>query len=146
LPEYRGCNQFSFAISENKKEFGTTIHKMDIGIDHGDLLFERRFPIPDNCWVEDLYQLTFNASIDLFIETIAAILKEDYTLTPQSNYIESRGTSIHYRNEIEKLKQIDLNWDQKKVELHIRATSMHGFEPPYTFIDNQKIYFSKEWK
>lgn len=48
LPEYRGCNQFSFAIADNKKEFGTTIHKMDTGIDHGNILFEKRFPIQMN--------------------------------------------------------------------------------------------------
>ena len=43
LPEYRGCNQFSFAIVDRAKEFGTTLHVMDEGIDHGDLLFENRF-------------------------------------------------------------------------------------------------------
>src|SRR4051812_6354279 len=51
LPEYRGANQFTFAILDEKKEFGTTIHKIDARIDHGDILFEKRFLIPENCWV-----------------------------------------------------------------------------------------------
>src|SRR5580658_5463212 len=43
LPEYRGANQFSFAIIDDKKEFGTTIHCIDTRIDHGDILFQKRF-------------------------------------------------------------------------------------------------------
>ena len=42
LPEYRGSNQFSFAIIEGRSEFGTTIHQMDARIDHGDILFQKR--------------------------------------------------------------------------------------------------------
>ena len=43
LPEYRGCNQFSFAILDGKHEFGTTLHRLEPGIDSGDILFEKRF-------------------------------------------------------------------------------------------------------
>lgn len=146
LPEFRGCNQFSFAIAENRKEFGTTIHKMDTGIDHGDILFEKRFLIPDNCWVDELYNLTFSASIDLFIETIHDILQGNINLIPQNDLIDERGTSMHYRSEIHDLKIIDLSWSKDQIERTIRATYMPGFEPPYTMIGNEKIYFKKEWK
>ena len=146
LPEYRGCNQFSFAIAEDKKEFGTTIHKIDTRIDHGDILFERRFAIPHNCWISELYDLTLTASIDLFIETIRDIIQGNYTLTPQQNLLADRGSSIHYRKEIEELKKIDLSWDEEKIGRHIRATYMPGFEPPYTMIGKEKIYFRKEWE
>lgn len=40
LPEYRGSNQFTFAILEEKKEFGTTIHTMLPGVDNGDIGIE----------------------------------------------------------------------------------------------------------
>ena len=146
LPEYRGCNQFSFAIADQRDEFGTTIHQMDAGIDHGDIVFERRFKIPENCWVDELYELTFNASLDLFIETISEILNGNYTLTPQQQLVAERGTSLHYRSDINKLKVIDLNWSSDAIARHIRATYMPGFEPPYAMIGTQKIYFKKEWE
>ena len=38
LPEYRGCNQFTFAIINKESEFGTTIHVVDEGIDSGPIL------------------------------------------------------------------------------------------------------------
>ena len=146
LPEYRGCNQFSYAILDEKKEFGTTLHVMDAGIDHGGILSERRFPIPPQCWVDELYNLTFEHSKNLFEEEIGAILKGAYTITPQENLVEARGCSLHFRREIGDIKQIDLNWDAEKIQRHLRATYMPGFEPPYTMMGGQKLFFTKAWK
>lgn len=141
LPEYRGCNQFTMAIIDDKREFGTTIHRIDTRIDHGDVLFQQRFPVREGCWVEELYDQTFDASISLFRETLPAIIAGDYTLTPQSALESVYGTSLHLRKEIGRLKQIDLSWDAAKIDRYIRATSMPGFEPPYTIIGGRKIHF-----
>ena len=143
LPEYRGANQFSFALLEEKKEFGTTIHKIDTRIDHGDILFQKRFPIPENCWVNDLYQLTFNASVRLFQQTLAHLVAGNYKVVPQADLVGKFGTSIHYRKEMAEIKQIDLNWTKEKIERHIRATSMPGFEPPYTIINGEKVHLAR---
>ncbi len=144
LPEYRGSNQFSFAIIDGKNEFGTTIHRIDTRIDHGDILFQKRFPIPDGCWVGDLYQLTFNASLNLFKQTLSHIVSGQYQTVPQASLVGKFGSSLHYRNEMATLKVIDLDWDSEKIERHIRATSMPGFEPPYCIIDGEKVYFRKD--
>jgi methionyl-tRNA formyltransferase len=146
LPEYRGCNQFSFAIIDEKKEFGTTIHQLDERIDHGGILFEKRFPVPENCWIQQLYELTYAASLQLFKETLPGIVSGDYTVTSQQLLEQERGTCLHFRHEINSLKVIDLNWPADKIMRHIRATSMPGFEPPYVLSGDQKIYFSKQWK
>lgn len=145
LPEYRGSNQFSYAIVEGKKDFGTTIHAIDKQIDHGAVLFQKRFAIPEHCWINELYDLTFNASLALFKETLADIVAGFYTPTPQADLESQYGTSLHFRNEVTHLKQIDLNWDKDKIERHVRATSMPGFEPPYTLIDGKKIYFTDRY-
>jgi methionyl-tRNA formyltransferase len=145
LPEYRGCNQFSFAIIDGKAEFGTTVHRMDTRIDHGDILFQKRFPIPENCWVGELYDLTAQASFRLFTQTWASILSGNFTPVPQADWIPQHGASLHLRHEINDLKKIDLNWDAPKIERHIRATSMPGFEPPYCIINHQKVYFTTSY-
>lgn len=142
LPEYRGSNQFSFAIIEGKEEFGTTIHQIDERIDHGAILFQKRFPIPENCWVNDLYQLTYDASLKLFKQTLAHVVSNNYTAVPQQTLENKYGASLHLRGEINKLKQIDLNWDNEKIKRYIRATYMPGFEPPYCIVDGKKLYFS----
>jgi len=145
LPEYRGSNQFSYAIIDDKKEFGTTIHLMDTRIDHGDILFQKRFPIPADCWVKELYDLTFNASIELFKTTLADIINENYTPVPQSQLEAQYGTSLHYRAEAGIIKQIDLGQDSQTIERYIRATSMPGFEPPYCIINGEKVYFTRHY-
>lgn len=143
LPEYRGSNQFSFAIIDGKEEFGTTIHQMDSRIDHGDILFQKRFDIPKKCWVSQLYDLTYNASIKLFRQTLAHVISGNFRPVPQQDLIPSKGTSLHYRHEIVDIKRIDLEWDEEKIKRHIRATMMPGFEPPYCEVADQKIYFTK---
>ncbi|MBS1643660.1 MAG: hypothetical protein JST36_01350 [Bacteroidetes bacterium] len=140
LPEYRGCNQFSFAIIDKKEEFGTTLHVMDAKIDHGDIISEKRFPIPEGCWVNELYKLSETASLALFRETLPTILKGTYTRIAQQQLIPQRGTCLHYRHEIQALRKIDLSWPEEKILRHIRATSMPGFAPPYCLIGQEKIY------
>ena len=138
LPEYRGCNQFSFAIIDEAKEFGTTIHKMEPGIDSGDILFERRFPIPDSIFVEDLYEITYNESVLLFQNSIGKLISGDYTLKPQSSF-HNRPKGFHLRNEIDELKKLDLSWPRDKIERYIRATSMPGFDGPYFTVADKKL-------
>ncbi len=142
LPEYRGANQFSFAIIDRKTDFGVTIHKIDAYIDHGDILFQKRFAIPENCWVNDLYQLTFNASIHLFRATLSDVVNGNYTPVPQDKLEKKFGTSLHFRKEMDALRLIDLTWSKEKIERHIRATSMPGFEPPYCLVDGKKVYLT----
>lgn len=144
LPEYRGCNQFSFAIINQDRIFGTTVHRLEEGIDSGDIIIERRFKIPANCWVNDLYLLTFKESLVLFEEAMPIILEGRYKLTTQASLLPLRKTEIHYRKEIEQLKVIDLTWEEEKISRHIRATLMPGFEPPHAVLNGDKIYFIKD--
>ncbi len=143
LPEYRGCNQFSFAILDGKTEFGTTLHKMTCGIDDGDIIAERRFEIGKDIWVEELYDKTVGESKLLFAEHITDIIHGRYNTMPQKEFIESRGTSYHYRNEIAGIKVIDESWPLAKKKLHVRATYKNGFEPPYSLVDGKKKYYTK---
>lgn len=105
-------------------------------------MFQKRFAIPEGCWVNELYQLTYEASNVLFRDTLADIVNGDYTATPQAVLENKYGTSLHFRKEINHLKEIDLGWDKEKIERHIRATYMPGFEPPYCIVNGKKIYFS----
>ncbi len=142
LPEYRGCNQFSFAIMDEAREFGVTLHEMDHRIDHGDILFEQRFPVSPSCWVDELYDKSVVAARALFAETLPLLLAGHYTKIPQAELLAQRGSAIHYRSEITALKEIDLDMPLAEIEKRVRATAMPGFELPYCLIGGQKVYFS----
>jgi len=144
LPEYRGCNQFSFAIMDEASSFGVSIHKIDTRIDHGDLLFQHRFPIPENCWVDELYDLTVTAASNLFKNSIPDLVKGTYRLIPQQSLVEKYGSSLHFRSEINALKEIDLNAPREEIEKRVRATDMQGFEPPFCRIGGRKYFFNRQ--
>jgi methionyl-tRNA formyltransferase len=141
LPEYRGCNQFSFAIVNGDGEFGTTIHELTEGVDAGGIISERRFPIPEGCYVEELFRITQDHSIALFEENLPLITAGEYKVVPQSEHLDSRKTSFHFRKDIEKLRRIDLDWPADRIVRHVRATAMPGFPPPYTIVDGVRIEF-----
>jgi methionyl-tRNA formyltransferase len=144
LPEYRGCNQFSFAIFNQSKIFGTTIHELECGIDSGKVIAERRFEVQENWLVKDLYDKTFDESILLFESEIGNILNDIYVAVTQENLISERGTNLYYRKDIDKLREIDLGVISNEVARKVRATSMPGFEPAFTVIDGMKFYIIPE--
>ena len=143
LPEYRGCNQFSFAILNQEEEFGTTLHEMRNGIDDGPILAQRRFEIPDNCFVEELYDLTFKESFALFKESLPSLVSGKLAPVEQDQ-INTNRREIHYRSEIDEIKKIEACWSNEKIIRHIRATAMPSFSPPFMKVGNKKINFSVE--
>ena len=47
LPFYRGRNILNWALINDEKEFGITVHYMDEGIDTGDIILQKVYPITD---------------------------------------------------------------------------------------------------
>ena len=145
LPEYRGCNQFSFAIIDGAKEFGTTLHKLDASIDGGDMLFERRFEIKDNLFVSDLYKKTFTESKILFVEKIQSIIDGAATLIPQNKLPKERKRGFHLRKEMSQIKQICSDWDIEKQKRYFRATYFPPFTPPVMVSGSGSIKLNMDW-
>ena len=139
VPEYRGCNQFSFAIYNRAESFGTTLHLMDEGIDSGDIIAERRFNIDAKIKVKDLLTLTVEESKILFTSNISKLF--DLSFKP----ISQKGTGkTYYRKDIEKIKEIKLYDSEEVIELKMRATYMPGFEPPFFIVKNKKYHLTPE--
>lgn len=146
LPEYRGSNQFTHAILDGKEEFGATLHVMDARIDHGPILAHRRWPIPAGQWVEELYARTVEESVALFKEALPDLLAGTLTATSQESLVPSYGTALHLRTSMEAAKTLDFSWPAEKLERHLRATYMPGFEPPYAMVEGRKVHLIPEEK
>ncbi len=114
LPEYRGCNQFTFAILDEATEFGTSIHRLEEGIDSGALICEKRFPVKRDEFVSELYAKTLQASMQLFVDNIREILRGEVEMIGQSDLPLSRKRGFHLRNEINDAKRIDPSWSIEK--------------------------------
>jgi len=145
LPEYRGCNQFSFALIDKAEEFGTTLHVLEPDTDAGSIIFEKRFKIRENEFVTDLYNRTLGFSLQLFQEKLEPILNRNFQLTPQPELFDERGTSFHFRKEIEQLKRIDASWPLEKQKRYFRATFFPAFDPPVLISEEAEIPLSLDW-
>ena len=88
--------------------------------------------------METLYNKTFKESVILFTENLGNIISGNYKRIPQSDF-KNKKTYFYKRKDIEKIKKIDLTWSKEKVNRYIRATSMPGFNPPYTYLNGEKI-------
>lgn len=145
LPEYRGCNQFSYALIDQARLFGTTLHVLDEKIDGGDIIAEDRFEIPEGAFVKDLYRQTVERSVALFELEIGNIVKGDFKVIPQKELMMNRGASFHLRSDINEINVIHDNWDAEKKKLYFRATYFPPFEPPKLLRNGELISTSMEW-
>ena len=144
LPEYRGCNQFSHAILNDEKQFGTTIHEMSRKIDAGKILYERRFYIPKNIFVDQLYDLTKKYSFDIFQQSILDILNGQInTIKGVSTF--GRSQNYYSRESIKPYKIIDSKWDLQKQLNVFRAIFFPPFELPLLKVDDKLIKIDKKW-
>lgn len=138
IPEYRGCNQFSFAIYNQETTFGVTLHEMTARIDHGNIIAEDRFDIAPDIWVEELWKDSNERGKRLFEKTLPLIFDNNYSLQDWTKL--GRTERLYYRKDIDLLKKINLETDTEDViDRKLRACSMPGFPPPYTIINNKKI-------
>lgn len=145
LPEYRGCNQFSFAIIDNSQIFGTTIHKLEEGIDSGPILFEERFDIPNEIFVKELYELTYIKSIELFKKTLFDLISGNIKTKAQDDFINTRKTGFHFRSEISEIKKISDSWSKEKKKRHFRATWFPPFAPPVLVKNSEELPVDLNW-
>ena len=139
VPDYRGCNQFSYAIFNKEEQFGTTLHIMDKGIDSGDIIAERRFKIKPKISVDELLNQTIEESKILFVSNFDKIFDLTFLPIPQ----QGKGR-IYFRKDIEKLKEIRLSEGEEILSLKMRSAYMSGFSPPFIRIKNEKYYLIPE--
>ncbi|MEM1484898.1 methionyl-tRNA formyltransferase [Oscillospiraceae bacterium PP1C4] len=73
LPFYRGRNILNWALINDEKEFGITVHYMDEGIDTGDIILQRVYPISDMDTYETLLMRAHTACADILFDAIKKI-------------------------------------------------------------------------
>jgi Methionyl-tRNA formyltransferase len=73
LPYYRGRNILNWALINDEKEFGITVHFMDEGIDTGDIILQKVYPITDTDNYRTLLERAYTGCADTLYEAIKMI-------------------------------------------------------------------------
>jgi methionyl-tRNA formyltransferase len=123
LPFYRGRNILNWALINGESEFAITVHRVDAGIDTGDIILQKTFPISDDDDYGSLLRIAHLECAPLLIEAIGQIRTGTSKPVPQIQ-IHPIGTYFPRRIEGDEL----IDWNQTSLEIFnfIRAISNPG--------------------
>lgn len=75
LPFYRGRNILNWALINDEKEFGVSVHYVDEGIDTGDIIVQNSYEISDNDSYATLLERAYDYCADTLYEALDQIDK-----------------------------------------------------------------------
>lgn len=139
LPFYRGRNVLNWALINDEKEFGITVHYVDEGIDSGDIILQTCYPITDEDDYSTLLECAYKACASNLYDAIKLIQNNDVKRIVQKN-IHPMGFYCSDRRESDEL----LEWNQKSRDVFnfVRAICRPGPEARI-FMDSQEIKINK---
>ncbi|ARQ99864.1 methionyl-tRNA formyltransferase [Campylobacter porcelli] len=118
LPFYRGRNILNWALINDEKSFGITVHYIDEGIDTGDIILQKHYEINDSDDYSTLLQTAHNQCGYVLYEALKMILGGDFKPIKQSN-IDKYGFYCTQRKFGDEM--IDWNQNSRDVFNFIRA-------------------------
>ena len=89
LPKYRGAAPIQWAVANGETETGVSTMRLDIGMDTGPVLLERRVPIGADTMAAQLFPELAVIGADLMVETLRALASGTVQPRPQD---ESQAT------------------------------------------------------
>lgn len=139
-PEYPGIGCTNFAIYNEEREFGITVHHMDAKADSGDIILVERFPIFKNDTVYSLTQRCYAYIYVSFVNLFPLILHKK--LMPKSKEVWQRKPFT--RKELEKLCRITKDMSEDEIKKRIKATTYPNMPGAYIELFGNKYEFNPE--
>lgn len=138
LPAYKGMYTSAEPILNNEKFAGVTLHKIDDGIDTGDIIAQKKFEILDTYNCRDLYLAYIKNGTELVLDNIETLILNQETYVPQDsmNATYYSKKAIDYSNICINLRQTA--WS---IRQQIKAFSFREYQLPiiagHTIIDTE---------
>lgn len=140
LPQDRGGGGMSWVILQNERMGLSMLHKVNSGVDSGDIVAYDEYCYPPSCRVPIDYQKYSASHYLAFLERFLKEIEDDkdFPLMPQQEYLSSYWPRLN----IDKHGYIDWAWKLGDLEKFIAA-----FDDPYkgamTFINNKRVRLKK---
>lgn len=135
LPEYKGMFTSALPILHGKKYSGVTLHKIDKGIDTGEIIHRIKIEIDNSTTSEDLYAKYILEGTKLVCNNLSFIITNSITSLPQdsdnASYFSKK--SIDYKNLV-----IDLNKTAFEIQRQVNAFMFPFYQVPV--IHGESIY------
>lgn len=139
LPKYKGVHPLPWAIINGEKETGVTVHYVDEGVDTGDIILQKRFPIGPVDTVRQLFSRSLEIQADAVVEAITLLENGKAPRIQQDKSIKSYFP-------IRKPSDSQLDWDKPLKELFntIRASDPFDY-PAHFYVGGVKVNIAV-WK
>ena len=143
-PEYRGTGCVNYALYENSKFYGCTVHLINEKTDNGKIIDVKKFNINKKNSISEVLAKTYKTMFDLAIYTIKNIKKNPNFL--ENQILKNKDTK--WSNKITKLKDINnfyqINKNIKKNDFlnKIRATDTPNYKP-YIKLYGKNFYLER---
>lgn len=129
LPRYRGSSPLQWALINGETSTGVTIMKTDIGMDTGAVLSSVRFDIPDDMYIDGLFEKASVIGAELLANTLPGYLSGDIKPVPQNDAEATKCAMLKKEDAL-----IDWNDSARNVRNKIR-----GLGYGYTFYNKAAI-------
>jgi methionyl-tRNA formyltransferase len=139
LPFYRGRNILNWVLINGEKEFGITTHFVDEGIDTGDIVLQRAYPINDSDDYSTLLAKAYFECPEILYDSVKLIQQGSIVVKKQSE-IDPIGLYCVKRKSGD--ENIDWNQSSRDVFNFVRALRTPG-PRARTFLSRQAIFIDK---
>lgn len=123
LPFYRGRNILNWVLINDEPSFGVTVHRIDQGIDTGDILVQHILPIDDTDTYATLLDRATLACAEALHEALIGLATGKVKARRQTD-IHSVGSYFGRRRPGD--EWIDWNWPSRRIFNFIRAITTPG--------------------
>lgn len=139
LPFYRGRNILNWALINDEKEYGITVHYMDEGIDTGDIILQRTYPIDDNDSYATLLNRAHTDCADILYDALKMI-RDDKVKVIKQDTIDAFCMYCGMRGPGDEI----VNWKQNSRAIFnfVRAICKPGPQAT-SFINGKEIKINK---
>lgn len=137
LPKYRGRTPHVWAIINGEIKTGITVHRIDDGVDTGDILLQKEIEINNTETGADILE-KFNAEYPYLInESLSVILKNKFQFTRQNN-----SEATYYGKRTPNDGEINWNWSKERIYNWVRAQA-NPYPGSFSFYNNDKLVINK---
>ena len=137
LPKYRGRSPHIWAIINNEKEAGITIHRIDRGCDTGQIILQEKVDIDDNDTGKDIL-VKYEKIYPQLIRTFIMQVRENKILETIQD--DNRATYFGKRTPDDGL--INWNWQKERIKNWVRALSA-PYPGAFSFMDGKRVVIDK---
>ncbi|OBK94255.1 methionyl-tRNA formyltransferase [Mycobacterium asiaticum] len=133
LPKFTGFSPVLWALISGETEFGLTVHRMDDGLDTGDILVQHALPIGPTDTGTELVMRGMDLIPGALAEALSALESGTGVWRPQN---KAERTYYHKRSQRDSL--IDWSWPAADLERFVRALS-DPYPRPFAFYRGERI-------